>query len=122
MLNKSFEESNKKLKLDYANLNSKYQELEFTFDAIDDELETLKTKNINASTSCETHVESSKSFTNHYIPSSSKTNHDRKRELEEELQSLTKCMFNVTRGEYLHKEILFHNARHYGTIFRRVGK
>ena len=24
-------------------------------------------------------------------------------------------MFNVTMGEYLHKEILFHNARHFGT-------
>ena len=79
MLNKSHEESNKKLKFNYANLNSKYQELEFAFDAIDDELETLKTKNINASTSCETHVETSKSFTNHDVPSSSKTNHDRKK-------------------------------------------
>ena len=28
---------------------------------------------------------------------------------------MTKCMFNVTMGEYLHKEILFHNARHFGT-------
>ena len=33
----------------------------------------------------------------------------------EELESMSKCMFNVTRGEYLHKEILFHNARHFGT-------
>ena len=99
MLNKSLEESNKNIKFDYANLNSKYQELEFAFDAIDDELETLKTKNINASTSCETHVETSESFTNHDVPSSCKTNHDMERELEEELQSLTKCMFNVTRGE-----------------------
>ena len=89
--------------------------LEFAFDAIDDELETLKTKNINASTSCETHVESSKTFTNHDVPSSSKTNYDREKKLEEELESLTKCMFNVTRGEYLHKEILFNNTRHFGT-------
>jgi len=115
VLNKSLESSNKNLKLDYANLNSKYQKLEFAFDDIDDELETLKTKNINASTSCETHGEVSKSFTNHDIPSSSKTNHDREKELEEELQNLTKCMFNVTRREYLHKEILFNNARHFGT-------
>ena len=114
MINKSLEESSKKLKLDYANLNSKYQELEFAFDAIDDELEILKTKNINAS-SCETHVESSKSFTNHDAPSSSKTNFDREKELEEELQNLIKCMFNVTRGEYLHKKILFNNASHFGT-------
>ena len=55
VLNKSLESCNKKLKIDYANLNSKYQELEFAFDAIDDELQTLKTKNINenASTFCE---------------------------------------------------------------------
>ncbi|XP_039787282.1 uncharacterized protein LOC120653649 [Panicum virgatum] len=86
VLNKSLEESNKKLKLDYANLNSKYQELEFAFDAIDDELETLKTKNINASTYCETNMETSNSFTNHDVPSSSKTNHDREKKLEEELQ------------------------------------
>ena len=117
VLNKSLEESNKKLKLNYANLNSKYQELEFAFDAIDDELQTLKTKNINenASTFCENHVEASKSFTHLDVPSPSKTNHDREKELEEELRSLTKCMFNVTRGEYLHKKILFNNATHFGT-------
>ena len=51
----------------------------------------------------------------HISPSCSKTNHDREKQLEEELESMTKCMFNVTRGEYLHKEILFHNARHFGT-------
>ena len=51
----------------------------------------------------------------HTSPSCSKTNHDREKQLEEEFESMTKCMFNVTRGEYLHKEILFHNARHYGT-------
>ena len=28
---------------------------------------------------------------------------------------MTKCMFNVTKGEYLYKEILFNNARHFGT-------
>jgi hypothetical protein len=39
LLNKSLESCNKKLKLDYGNLNMKYQELEFAFDAIDDELE-----------------------------------------------------------------------------------
>jgi hypothetical protein len=117
VLNKSLESCNKKLKLDYASLNSKYQELEFAFDAIDDDLEMIKIKNIkeNASTSCENHMEASKSFTHHDVPSSSKTNHDREKELEEELQSLTKCMYNVTRGEYLHKEILFNNTRHFGT-------
>ena len=43
----------------------------------------------------------------HASPSCSKTNHDREKQLEDELESMTKCMFNVTRGEYLHKDILF---------------
>ena len=117
VLNKSLESCNKKIKLDYASLNSKYQELEFAFDATDHELEMMKTKNIkdNASTSCENLMEAFKSLTHHDVPSSSKTNRDREKELEEELQSLTKFMYNVTRGEYLHKEILFDNARHFGT-------
>jgi len=51
----------------------------------------------------------------HHPPVRAETNHDRKKQLEEELKNMTKCMFNVTRGEYLHKEILFYNARHFGT-------
>jgi hypothetical protein len=118
VLNKSLDSCNKKLKLDYANLNLKYQELEIAFDAIDDELEIAKTKpiKVNASTSCEDLVESPYSTTCHIAsPSSSKTNHDREKELEEELESMTKCVYTVTWGEYLHKEIFFHNARHFGT-------
>jgi hypothetical protein len=117
VLNKSLESCNKKLKLDYANLNMKYQQLEFAFDAIDDELEIANTKpiKVNASTSCEDLVESPHSTTCHIVsPSFSKTNHDREKELEEELESMTKCVYTVTRGEYLHKEVLFHNARHFG--------
>jgi hypothetical protein len=96
----------------------KYQELDLAFDAIDDELEIAKTKTIkvNASTSCEDLVESPYSTTCHIAsPSSSKTNHDREKELEEELESMRKCVFTVTRGEYLHKEIICHNSRHFGT-------
>ena len=51
----------------------------------------------------------------HTSPICSKTNHDREKELEKELQSMTKCMYNMTKGAHLHKEILFHNARHFGT-------
>jgi hypothetical protein len=118
VLNKSLDSYNKKLKLDYADLNMKYQELEFSFDAIDGELEIAKTKSIkvNASTSCEDLLESPPSTICHVIsPSCSKTNHDREKELEEELESMTKCVYTVTMEEYLHKVILFCNARHFGT-------
>jgi hypothetical protein len=99
VLNKSLDSCNKKLKLDYANLNMKYQKLEFAFDAIDDELEIAKTKSIkvNASTSFEDLVESPLSTICHVVsPSSSKTNHDREKEPEEELESMTKCVYTVT--------------------------
>ena len=28
---------------------------------------------------------------------------------------MTKCLYNMTNGAHLHKEILFHNAKHFGT-------
>ena len=49
------------------------------------------------------------------IASSSKTNHDRVKALEEEVRSLRSCVKNMAKGEALHKEILYHNARDYGT-------
>jgi len=118
VLNKSLTSCNKKLKLDYANLNMKYQELDLAFDALDEELKETQKKviKVNIATSCDDLVELPHPITCHHAsPSCSKTNHDREKQLEEKLKSMTKCMFNVTRGEYLHKEILFHNARHFGT-------
>ena len=118
VLNKSLVSSNKKLKLDYANLNMKYQELDFAFDAMDEELKATKRDVIkeNISTSCDDLEELPHATTCHHTsPTCSKTNHDSEKELEKELQSMTKCMYNMTKGANLHKEILFHNARHFGT-------
>ena len=68
------------------------------------------------STSCDDLVEVSHPTTcDHISPICSKTNHDSEKELEKELQIMTKCMYNMTKGAHLHKEILFHNARHFGT-------
>jgi aldehyde:ferredoxin oxidoreductase len=42
------------------------------------------------------------------------TNHASEKELEEELESLTKCMTQLAGGKYLW-EILLYNARHFST-------
>jgi hypothetical protein len=49
------------------------------------------------------------------VASSSKTNHDRVKALEEEVRSLRSCVKTLAKGEELHKEILYYNARDYGT-------
>ena len=85
----------------------KYQELDLAFDALDEELKETQTKviKVNIATSCDDLVKLPHPTTCHHTsPSCSKTNHDREKQLEEELESMAKCMFNVTRGEYLHKE------------------
>jgi len=116
VLNKSFTSCNKKLKLDYTNLNMQYQELDLAFDALDEELKETQKKVIKVNiATCDDLVELPHPTTCHHDSPCSKTNHDREKQLEQELESITKCMFNVTRGEYLYKEILFHNARHFGT-------
>jgi hypothetical protein len=45
------------------------------------------------------------------IASSSKTNHDRVKALEEEVRSLRSCVKTLAKGEELQKEILYYNAR-----------
>ena len=94
----------------------KYQELDLAFDAMDEELNTIKENGIkeNMTTSCDD-VVSHTTTCDHTSPTCSKTNHDREKELEKELQSMTKYMYNMTKGANLHKKILFHNARHFGT-------
>ena len=93
MLNKSLTSCNKKLKLDYANLNMKYQELDLTFDALDEELKETQKKviKVNITTSCDDLVELPHPITCHHAsPSCSKTNHDREKQLDDELESMTK--------------------------------
>jgi hypothetical protein len=45
------------------------------------------------------------------IASSSKTNHDRVKALEDEVRSLRSCVKTLAKGEELHKEIHYYNAR-----------
>ena len=86
---------------------------------MDEELNAIKENGIKenmSTTSCDDVIEVSHPTTcDHTSPTCSKTNHDREKELEKELQSMTKCIYNMTKGAHLHKEILFHNARHFGT-------
>jgi len=85
---------------------------------LDEELKETQKEviKVNVSTSCDDLVELPHPTTCHHTsPTCSKTNHDREKELEKKLQSMTKCMYNMTKGANLHKEILFHNARHFGT-------
>ena len=96
----------------------KYQELDLAFDALDEELKETQKEviKVNISIYCDDLVGlTHPTICHHTSPSCSKTNHDREKELEEELQNIAKCVFNVTRGEYLHKKILFYNTRHFGT-------
>jgi hypothetical protein len=46
--------------------------------------------------------------------SSSKTNHDRVKALEDDVRSLRSCVKTLAKGEELHKEILYYNPRDYG--------
>ena len=81
----------------------KYQELDLAFDAMDEELNAIKENGIkeNMTTSCDdVVVVSHPSTCDHTSPTCSKTNHDREKELEKELQSMTKCMYNMTKGAH----------------------
>ena len=71
----------------------KYQELDLAFDALDEELKETQKEviKVNISTSCDDLVELPHStICHHTSPSCSKTNHDREKQLEEELESMTK--------------------------------
>jgi hypothetical protein len=106
------------LKKEHVILEMKYQELELAYEAIgssghENAREVTKT---NVSTSCNDLVEEPKVFLNdENIASSSKTNHARVKALEEEVRSLRSCVKTLAKGEELHEEILYYNARDYGT-------
>ncbi|CAL4994099.1 unnamed protein product [Urochloa decumbens] len=117
-LNKLLESSHEKLKLEHSDLKMRHQELEFAYDSIDPSVQVVAKDvgKVNASTSCEDLLE----VPNSTVPCESialspKANHDRQFELEEEVQNLTTSMNRLVRGEYLHREMLFHNARNYGS-------
>jgi hypothetical protein len=118
VLNKSLESNNMKLKKEHVILEMKYQELELAHEDIGSSghanaREVTKT---NASTSCDDLIEGPKVLLDdENIASSSKTNHARVKALEEEVRSLRSCVKTLAKGEELHKEIVYYNARDYGT-------
>ncbi|PVH32708.1 hypothetical protein PAHAL_9G465900 [Panicum hallii] len=112
VLAKQVEESHKKLKQEHSELAHKYQELEIAYEAIDPSLEKLDYETfdkVNASTSCDD-LFIDANATN-IVP---KLAPSREKELMDQVASLKSSVEKLSRGEYIHKEILFNNARDYG--------
>ena len=90
----------------------KYQELEFAYEAIDPSLENFVNETIekvNASTSCDDLLIDANAT--NILP---KLALSREKELMDQVASLKSSVEKLSRGEYIHKEILFNNARDYG--------
>jgi hypothetical protein len=107
-----------RLKKEHVLLEMKYQELELASEDIGSSghANAREVTKINASTSCDDLIDEPKVLLNdENIASSSKNNHARVKALEEEVRSLRSCVKTLAKGEELHKEILYYNARDYGT-------
>ena len=92
----------------HRELAHKYQEHEFAYEAIDPSLENSFNKNIekvNASTSCDDLLIDA-SATN-VVPELAPS---REKELMDQVASLKSSVEKLSRGEYIHKEILFNNC------------
>ena len=109
---KQVEESHKKLKQEHRELAHKYQELEFAYEAIDPSLENFVNETIekvNASTSCDDLLINANAT--NIVPELAPS---REKELMDQVASLKSSVEKLSRGEYIHKEILFNSARDYG--------
>ncbi|PVH48229.1 hypothetical protein PAHAL_4G285000 [Panicum hallii] len=109
VLAKQVEESHKKLKQEHRELAHKYQELEFAYEVIDPCLEKVVNEKVNASTSCDDLLIDA--YATNVVP---KLASSREKELMDQVASLKSSVEKLSRGEYIHKEILFNNARDYG--------
>src|SRR6185295_5952244 len=112
VLAKQVEESHKKLKQEHRELAHKYQELEFAYEAIDPSLENFVNETIeqvNAFTSCDDLLINANAT--NIVPELAPF---REKELMDQVASLKSSVEKLSRGEYIHKEILFNNARDYG--------
>ena len=90
----------------------KYQELEFAYESIDPSLENFVNETIekvNASTSYDDLLidANATNIVHELAPS-------REKDLMDQVASLKSSVEKLSRGEYIHKEILFNNARDYG--------
>ena len=109
VLAKQVEESHKKLKQEHRELAHKYQELEFAYEAIDPSLENFAHETIekvNASTSCDDLLINANAT--NALP---KLAPSREKELMDQVASLKSSVEKLSRGEYIHKEILFNQGR-----------
>jgi hypothetical protein len=112
VLAKQVEESHKKLKQEHRELAHKYQELEFAYEAIDPSLEKFAHETfekINASNSCDDLLINANAT--NIVPELAPY---REKELMDQVASLKSSVEKLSRGEYIHKEILFNNARDFG--------
>ena len=90
----------------------KYQEFEFSYEAINPSLENSINENVekvNASTSCDDLLINANAT--NALPELAPS---REKELMDQVASLKSSVEKLSRGEYIHKEILFNNARDYG--------
>jgi hypothetical protein len=118
MLNKSLESNHMKLKKKHVPLEMKYQKLELASEDIGSSghANAREVTKDNSSTSCDDIIEEPKVLLNvENIAYCSKTNHDRVKALEEKVRSLRSCVKTLAKGEELQKDILYYNARDYGT-------
>ncbi|PVH64316.1 hypothetical protein PAHAL_2G236000 [Panicum hallii] len=99
VLAKQVEESHKKLK-------QEHRELAHNFDP---SLEKFAHEKVNASTSCDDLLVDANAT--NVVP---KLASSREKELMDQVASLKSSVEKLSRGEYIHKEILFNNARDYG--------
>ncbi|PVH66915.1 hypothetical protein PAHAL_1G382100 [Panicum hallii] len=94
-------------KLDLA--HSDLLKLEFAYEVIDPSLEKVVHEKVNASTSCDDLLIDA--YATNVVP---KLASSREKELMDQVASLKSSVEKLSRGEYIHKEILFNNARDYG--------
>jgi hypothetical protein len=113
VLKKSLESNHMKLKKEHVLLEMKYQELELASEDIGSSghANAREVTRAKASTSCDDLIEEPKVLLNVENIASSSKNHDRVKALEEEVRSLRSCVKTLAKGEELHKEILYYNAR-----------
>jgi len=109
---KEREDKHQKLVHESKAMALKIKELEHALEHIDPSIAHSTTKivvKVNASTSCED-----------LLPNPPMTNlapkcsQAREKELEEEIESLRSCVAKLSKGEYLHQEMLFHHSRGFG--------
>ena len=108
---KQVDEMHYDLKVKHRKLEYDNQVLEFAYEALSSSLENSTTENVvkvNASTSCDLPNEANTTNVSPKLVS------HRENELLDQVASLKSSVAKLTRGEFKHKEILFHHARDYG--------